>query len=120
MIQVDNSLIYNDSNGNRVVATALDESSPDRCVEIPGQPGFVRGLAQLDKDSFLVGSQAPAAIYQVDLQAGQVVSAFPLDGEPNESVYGICILPTKFDDPLPILVYETRYGHDFASEVQAE
>ena len=63
VIQVENSLIYNDSNGNRVVATALDESSPDRCVEIPGQPGFVRGLAQLDKDSFLVGSQAPAANY---------------------------------------------------------
>lgn len=99
VIQVENSLVYNNSNDGRVIATALDGSTPDRFVEVPGQPGFLRGLVHLDRYNFLVGSQAPAAVYKVSLEADRVISAFLLDGEPNESVYGICIIPDEFDDP---------------------
>jgi len=99
VIQVGNSLIYNDSNGGKVVSTSLNGKCTDRMVDIPGQPNFVRGLVQLDKYNFLVGSQSPAAIYQVDLESCKVVSTFLLNGQPNESVYGICIIPTEFNDP---------------------
>lgn len=99
VIQIDNWLVYNDSNAGEVVVSALDERSSDRRVQIPGQPSFPRGLVQLGRGHVLVGSQAPAAIYQVDLAAGRVVSTFLLDGEPNESVYGICLIPPSFADP---------------------
>jgi hypothetical protein len=97
--QAGETLAYNDSNGGRTVAVALDGLSPDRSVTIPGNPSFARGLAQLDGNRFLVGSQAPAAVYLVDLAASRVDATFPLDGEANESVYGLCILPEGFSPP---------------------
>ncbi len=99
VIKVENSLIYNDSNNSNVVVTELNRRGYDRKVKIPGKPGFVRGLAQLDKHTFFVGNQKPAAVYEVDLNTSQVLSTCPLDGEPNESVYGICIIPAEFNDP---------------------
>lgn len=103
VVQIDNRLVYNDSNNNCLVAAALDGNRSDHAIKIPGQPGFVRGLAQLDRDTFFVGSQNPAAVYQVDLNAGAVRSSFLLDGAPNESVYGICLVPPTFNDPPPSL-----------------
>lgn len=79
--------------------TSLDGNCPDHIVKIPGQPGFVRGLAQLERHTFFVGNQKPAAVYEIDLNTRQVLSTCPLDGEPNESVYGICIIPAEFYDP---------------------
>lgn len=99
VVQVDNLLLYNDTNSGELVAIALDKSSSERRIKIPGNPSFIRGLAQIDQDNFLIGSQAPTAVYQVDLKIGSVVSIFLLDGETNESVYSICLLPQDFQDP---------------------
>jgi hypothetical protein len=97
VLRVENSLVYNDTNGGRVVAAALDGTRPDCGAEVPGHPGFLRGLAQLDARTVLVGSQAPPAVYKVDIQSGRVVSACVFEGAPHESVYGLCLLPTTFD-----------------------
>lgn len=86
---------------------SLNGRAHDRFVEIPGDPSFVRGLVQLDDNSLIVGSQAPAAIYEVDLQSCRVTSALPVDGEPNESIYAICVLPAEFADP-PARLTQTR------------
>lgn len=91
-------LVYNDSNGNRVVRTPIGDDE-EMAVSIPGARPFVRGLAQLSQHRFLVGSQGPAAIHEVDFQTGGSKVAYLLDGEPNESVYGICLLPSRFNDP---------------------
>ncbi|CAN5780194.1 hypothetical protein BH23GEM7_BH23GEM7_39530 [soil metagenome] len=99
VIQIGDALVYNDSNADNVVATWLDGRHPDRVVRIPGDPGFVRGLARLDGDTILVGSQAPAAIYLVNLRTGRVEAAIPLEGQSNESVYGIALIPPTFDPP---------------------
>jgi hypothetical protein len=102
--QVGETLIYHDSNGGRTVSVDLAGVSPERSTSIPGNPSFVRGLAQLDAHRFLVGSQAPAAIYLVDTAAGRVINTFLLNGEANESVYGLCILPEGFSPPPESLV----------------
>ena len=92
-------LVYNDSNASCVVQLRLDQSMDPRRVVIPGEPPFVRGLMRLDARRFLVGSQAPAAIYEVDCDSCTVARRVPLGGAPGESVYGISSLPDAFDDP---------------------
>ena len=92
-------LVYNDSNASCVVQLRLDQSMEPRRVVIPGEPPFVRGLMRLDARRFLVGSQAPAAIYEVDCDSCTVARRVPLGGAPGESVYGISSLPDAFDDP---------------------
>jgi hypothetical protein len=99
VIQADEWLVYNDSNDGRVVATQPTGAQPDRTVSIPGQPSFARGLAQREGFKFFVGSQAPFAIYEVDLEHEEIVSTILPESEPNESVYSICLLPSLFETP---------------------
>ncbi len=92
-------LVFNDSNRGCLVAhdRRLRE---DRCaVPIPGNPSFVRGLAKVAPSLWLVGSQAPLAVYAVDLDRGEVVADYPLGGVENETVYAIGPIPDTFDDP---------------------
>ena len=96
---VDGLLVYNDSNAGRVVAVRPDPCVIDHSVEIPGSPSFVRGLARVGTMEFLVGNQAPLALYHVDLERGRIVRSILIDGDTNESLYGICVLPDQFDDP---------------------
>lgn len=91
-------LVYNDSNGSRLVGHRLAEGE-ERAVEIPGEPSFVRGLAHLRDLEFLVGNQEPLALYRVDLATQQVVDRILLGGVEHESTYGICLLPDTFADP---------------------
>jgi len=92
-------LMYNDSNRHVLVAydRARDEVRSE--VPIPGSPPYVRGLARIGSDVWLVGSQAPLAVHAVDLRRGQLVASYPLGGVHDEVVYGICPLPEAFDDP---------------------
>jgi len=97
--QINDTLIYNDSNDGRAVIVSLEKKREDRSIKIPGNPSFARGLAIMDDDTIFVGSQAPVSLYQIDLRVGEISAELRLDGEPNESIYGICPLPEEFADP---------------------
>jgi hypothetical protein len=81
------------------VALSLGDRAARRAVSIPGEPSFARGLVHLGALRFLVGSQKPAAVYLVDLEREAVASHFVLDGEPQEAVYGIAMVPDTFGPP---------------------
>jgi hypothetical protein len=89
-------LVYGDSNGGRLVAWDTRTRSERSAAGIPGDPSFVRGLARLDDGTYLVGSQNPLAVHLVDLTRGRLTGSLALGGEPNESVYGICVVPEHF------------------------
>lgn len=97
--QAGDVLLYNDSNGGRLVALPLDRTGPERSVQIPGRPAFARGLVLLNRRTAVVGSTWPAAVYEIDLEEMRVVSSVPLGGEPTEAVHAICVLPDSFGDP---------------------
>jgi hypothetical protein len=97
--ELDGRLLFNDSNSDQIVELALDGSQPPRCVKIPGEPPFARGLLRLGERRVLVGSQAPAALYEVDLTAASRGRSAELGGASNESVFAVCALPDDFDDP---------------------
>lgn len=93
-----NLLLFHDTNRHRFVV--LDRTTgKERTVSIPGDPPYLRGLAQIEPDVWLVGSQAPLAIYAVDVRSGKRIDWIPLGGVEHECVYGICPLPDRFSDP---------------------
>ena len=98
---VGDSIVYLDSNAGRLVVWDRESASERAAVAIPGSPSFARGLVRLDASTYLVGSQAPLALHAVDLSAGAVTETVELAGEPNESVYGLEIVPPAFADPPP-------------------
>jgi hypothetical protein len=93
-------LVYNDSNRNCLVGYDPRRGEERVVVEIPGDPGFARGLARVGAGRWLVGSQAPLAVYLVDLDRAKIVATYLLGGVENETVFGICPLPEEFGDPL--------------------
>ena len=94
---IEGRLVYLDSNASRLVARSLD-GGREQAVAIPGVGGFVRGLLHLGGLRFLVGNQAPLALYVVDLATGSVTDCILLPGLPAESPYGLCLLPDHFGD----------------------
>jgi hypothetical protein len=89
-------IVYNDTNRGRLVAFERDTGRERVAVPVPGDPSFVRGLARLDNGVVLVGSQRPLAVHAIDLNQGELVASYELDGAPNESVYAVCPLPAGF------------------------
>jgi hypothetical protein len=106
VLEAGDRLLYNDSNSNDVVALDGEGSELAR-VHLPGRSGFVRGLAWLGGDLFLVGNQRPAAIYLVDIAAGRILFSIPLDGPPSETVSDIELLPGSFAAPDRIPGFES-------------
>ena len=94
-------LLYNDSNRNTLVVWDRSAGRELHAVQIPGNPPFARGLARIAPGRWLVGSQKPLALYAVDLEAGEIVATYDLAGDEEETVYAICELPDRFDDPRP-------------------
>ena len=92
VVQVGPRMVYNDTNNHRVVAVGVGPKRDERRVTIPGAPPFVRGLAHLRDQVMLVGSQAPTAIYAVDLATGRIESSCELKSG-REAVYAIACLP---------------------------
>ncbi|MFL5820377.1 MAG: hypothetical protein ACJ76S_06810 [Solirubrobacteraceae bacterium] len=92
-------LLYTDSNMNRLVAIDRHTGSEIAAVGVPGSPSFARGVVQLAGESFLVGSQLPAAIYRVDMAAGLVIDAILLSDDPRETVFAIALVPDGFTPP---------------------
>ena len=101
-------LIYNDSNRNCLVGWDRRTQTERVAVPIPGEPPFARGLLRCGERRWLVGSQEPAAVYEVDLVRGEIVASYELGGVENETVFGICPLPDTFADP-PALVSDLPY-----------
>jgi hypothetical protein len=99
VLEVDDLLVYNDTNRGRLVAYDRRDGGEMRAVEVPGNPGYARGLAWLESETFLVGSQRPTALHTIDLGAGRVSSSTVIDRDPWESVSSIALVPDSFDDP---------------------
>jgi len=99
VLEVGDLLLYNDTNGGRLVARDRRNGGPARSVAVPGNPGYARGLAWLERERFVVGSQRPTALHTIDLEVGQVVSSVTLGRDPWESVSSIALVPDSFDDP---------------------
>jgi hypothetical protein len=97
--EVGDWLVYNDSNRHCLIAYDRSVGAEVQAVQIPGDPPYARGLARIGPDLWLVGSQAPLAVYAVDLGHGKVVAAYPLGGIQDEVVFGICPLPDEFAEP---------------------
>ena len=98
----DDRLVFNDSNASRAVEMSLTDKTC-RAVSVPGDPPFVRGLLRIGPRRYLAGSQAPAAIYEIDFERKSVLRQLSIEGHPNESVYAISRLTDDFDDPPPAL-----------------
>ncbi len=99
VVQWEDRLVYNDSNSNEVVIHPLEERpGKKRRIKIPGRKGFLRGLVQLHDSTFLIGNQNPASICRVDVDS-EGVSPIDLEGEPRESVFALCRVPSNFSDP---------------------
>jgi hypothetical protein len=94
-------LLYNDSNRHAFVVWDRSLGREARTVPIPGDPPFARGLWRVSPGRWLVGSQKPLALYEVDVEAGEIVATHDLQGDEEETVYAICGLPDRFDDPSP-------------------
>jgi hypothetical protein len=92
-------VLYNDSNGGRLVELDLERGAESRAVTLPGDPSFARGLALLRDGTYVAGSQRPAAVHVVDLAAGRVVDSVRLSDDQRESVYAVALVPDEFDDP---------------------
>jgi len=92
-------LLYTDSNTSRLVAIDRHTGSEMAAVGIPGSPPFARGVVQLAGESFLVGSQCPAAIHGVDMAAGLVMDGIVLSDDPRETVFAIALVPDLFTPP---------------------
>jgi hypothetical protein len=91
--------VYNDSNRDCLVAYDRARGEEVRSVPIPGGEPWARGLARIGPGRWLVGSQAPLAVYEIDLDRGEVVEEYPLGGVKDETVYGVCPIPDRFGDP---------------------
>jgi hypothetical protein len=99
-VAVDGSrLVVNDSAAGRVVALDRATGAVVRSVALPGDLPFPRGLARLPDGRFAVGTQDPAAILVVDLEAERLERTIPLPGDRGESPYAIALVPETFDDP---------------------
>lgn len=97
-----NLLLYNDSNRSALVVWDRDAVREVHAVPIPGDPPFARGLERAAPGLWLVGSQRPLALHAVDVAEGRIVRTYELGGEPEETVYAICELPDRFEDPRPV------------------
>jgi hypothetical protein len=92
-------VVFNDSNANRLVAVDPRTNEERLSVAIPGDPPYARGLARIGPDRWLVGSQRPLAVHDVDLRRGEVVSSHVFEAPEDESVYAVCLLPGDFAPP---------------------
>jgi hypothetical protein len=99
VLAVGELVVYADSNGSRLVAVDRATGEERASVTVPGEPAFARGLARLDGDVYLVGSQRPLAVHAVDLARGEVVRTYELEGGETETVYAVALAPPNFARP---------------------
>lgn len=91
-------IVLCDTSAGRVVAIS-PTTGAERVVEVPQASSFLRGLAHVADDRFLVGTRRPAALHLVDLESGRAELALALSEELHESVHDVEPLPDDWDDP---------------------
>lgn len=92
----EDSLLFNDTHSSQLVSLGMD-GRRRRQVEIPGTPrAFARGLAPLGGQRFIVGSQCPTALYEVDLHAERCELLCRLGDNVHECVYAVHAVPDTF------------------------
>ncbi|NBD11328.1 MULTISPECIES: hypothetical protein [Corallococcus] len=94
----EDSLVFNDTHSSQLVRQAVD-GSWRRQVSVPGKPAFARGLAPLDGQRFIVGSQCPAALYELDLGTERSELLCALSDNVHECVYAVHAVPDTFGEP---------------------
>ena len=115
-LEVADKLVVNDSGDGAVVVYDADTAREEARIVIPGDPPWPRGLALLPDGGLVVGGQRPAALHLIDSEFNGVVSSCELDGEPNETVYAVTVLPEVFEDPPPVL---EQFGGGLAAPLPA-
>lgn len=110
VLAVGDEILYVDSNGSRLVAVDRATGEERAAVTVPGEPAFARGLARLDGDVYLVGSQRPLAVHAVDLARGVVVRSYDLGGAETETVYAVALAPPGFVRPSGEIFRAQREG----------
>ncbi len=110
VLAVEDRIVYADSNGSRVVSVDRATGAERAAVTVPGEPAFARGLARLERDTYLVGSQRPLAVHAVDLARGDVVASYPLEGGDTETVYAVALVPPTFTRPAGEIFQAHREG----------
>jgi hypothetical protein len=88
-----------DSAGARILG--IDRRSGDivRSVPLPGAFPFPRGLARLADGRLVAGTQSPAALTVLDLDAERIDERILLDDDRGETPYAIAVLAGDFDSP---------------------
>jgi hypothetical protein len=98
-LRANGLVVLNDSNTNRLVALDPKTGRVRHSVAIPGDPPYARGLTPLGDGRWLVGSQEPLAVHEVDLERGRVVDSYIFEAPREESVYAVAPLPDEFSAP---------------------
>jgi hypothetical protein len=99
VIAADGLLVVNDTARARVVGLDRETGAIVHSVQLPGELPFPRGLLRLDDGRFVVGTQHPATLNVVDLEAGRVEERIELPDDRGESPYAIGAVPDGFGDP---------------------
>jgi hypothetical protein len=85
---------------SRGLVVAIDrDSGAERIVAVPQASRFLRGLAPVDGDRFVVGTRRPGALHLADLATGESEPALSLSDDWHESVHDIAPLPDDWNDP---------------------
>ena len=116
VLQVGEWIVYCETNSHSLVAFTPSGAKLERRIRIPGRRPFVRGLAAIKSSRVLVGSQAPASVYEVELNSGRIVSRHTVAGE-GEAVYAICDLPDDFSVSAPQGTFRRTRRCEFAEGV---
>ena len=99
VVPFDGLIAVNDSSTGRVLAIDHGTGAIARSVQLPGELPFPRGLLRLASGHFAVGTQAPATIQIVDLEAGRIEERIELPDDRDEAPYAIVQVPERFADP---------------------
>ncbi|MBZ4422343.1 hypothetical protein [Myxococcus sp. RHSTA-1-4] len=105
LLRHGDAFVFNDTHSSHLVRRAVDGSRTEQ-VRVPGSPAFARGLAPLGGSRFAVGSQRPAALYEIDFDDLSCEPLCELSTHPHECVYGIHAVPDGFGEP-PARLFES-------------
>ena len=109
LVPCDGLIAVADSPRGTVLGIDRGSGAVVRTVQLPGDHPFPRGMLRLDDGRLAVGTQEPAALTVVDLEAERVCERILLPDDRGESPFAIAPVPAGFEHPAGRLP-ETRAG----------